>query len=53
MRARCCQAPDAFLEAERQSVRAFSLAYSNMKKPGKLIARIEGHIDNCLCYRQG
>jgi ATP-dependent DNA ligase len=23
--------PDAFLEAERQSVRAFSLAYSNIK----------------------
>jgi len=22
------------------------------KKPGKLIARIEGHIDNCLSYQQ-
>jgi hypothetical protein len=37
-----------FLEAERQSVRAFSLVYSNIK--GRKIDReIEGHIDNCLC----
>src|SRR5207344_806210 len=37
---------------ERQSVRAFSLAYSNMK--AGIIDR-EGlrGIDNCLCYRQG
>ena len=51
----CASGPvrsDAFLEAERQSVRAFSLAYSNIKSRENRSRGSRG-IDNCLCYRQG
>jgi len=41
--------PYALLEADRKSVRAFFLAYSNIKDRVKLFARMERGIDDCLC----